>query len=118
MLKADDLKISNSCSRDLGEISPPIIVSKKPVISFETLCSPSNVSMSSARQDELSSLNNDSPQAAGYLKVPKFQRSNFSSSMSGYNSSTDDSMQKKSININDVSSNQIQESLQIQSRDS
>jgi hypothetical protein len=38
--------------------------------------------------------------------------------MSGYNSSTDDSMQKKSININDVSSNQIQESLQIQSRDS
>lgn len=118
MLKADDLKISNSCSRDLGEISPSIIVSKKPVISFETLCSPSNVSMSSARQDELSSLNNDSPQAAGYLKVPKFQRSNFSSSMSGYNSSTDDSMQKKSININDVSSNQIQESLQIQSRDS
>jgi hypothetical protein len=88
------------------------------VISFETLCSPSNVSMSSARQDELSSLNNGSPQAAGYLKVPKFQRSNFSSSMSGYNSSTDDSMQKKSININDVSSNQIQESLQIQSRDS
>jgi hypothetical protein len=117
MLKADDLKISNSCTRDLGDLSPSIIVSKKPVISIETLGSPSNISKSSARQDELSSLNNGSPKAAGYLNVPKFQRSNFSSSMGGYNSSTDDSMQKKSVNFNDASSIQIQESQQIQSRD-
>jgi len=110
MLKADNLFLSNSCSRDVGDISPSIIVSKKPVISFETLGLSSNVSMqehSSARQDELSSLNDASPQEAGYLKVPKFQSINFSSSMSGYNSSTDDSMQKKNTNFNDVSSTQI-----------
>jgi hypothetical protein len=121
MLKADDFFLSNSCSRDVGDISPSIIVSKKPVISFETVGSPSNVSMqehSSARQDELSSLNDASPQAVGYLKVPKFHSSNFSSSMSGYNSSTDDSMQKKNTNFNDVSFMQIQESQQIQLRDS
>jgi hypothetical protein len=73
---------------------------------------------SSARQDELTSLNDASPQEVGYLKVPKFHSSNFSSSMSGYNSSTDDSMQKKNINFNDVSSMQIQESQPIQLRDS
>lgn len=36
--------------------------------------------------------------------------------MSGYSSSTDDSMQKKNNNINEVSSMQIQESLQIHLR--
>jgi hypothetical protein len=85
------------------------------VISFETLGSSSNVSMhesSSPKQDDLSSLNDASPQAACFLKVPKFHHSsNFSSSMSGYNSSTDDSMQKKNTNFNDASSMQIQESL-------
>ncbi len=69
MLKADDLILSNSCSRDLGELSPSIIVKSKPVISFETLSS-STVSMkdhSSVRKDECSSLNDASPQAANYL---------------------------------------------------
>lgn len=36
--------------------------------------------------------------------------------MSGYSSSTDDSMQKKKNNTNEVSSMQIQESLQIHLR--
>ena len=69
MLKADDLILSNSCSRDLGDLSPSIIVKSKPVISFETLSS-SAVSMkdhSSVRKDEFSSLNDASPQAANYL---------------------------------------------------
>jgi hypothetical protein len=69
MLKADDLILSNSCSGDLGDLSPSIIVKSKPVISFETLSS-SAVSMkdhSSVRKDEISSLNDASPQAANYL---------------------------------------------------
>jgi hypothetical protein len=69
MLKADDLILSNSCSGDLGDLSPSIIIKSKPVISFETLSS-SAVSMkdhSSVRKDEISSLNDASPQAANYL---------------------------------------------------
>jgi hypothetical protein len=38
--------------------------------------------------------------------------------MSGYNSSTEDSMQKKNISFNDLSSTQLQESKLIQSKES
>lgn len=37
MLKADDLILSNSCPRELGELSPSVIVynpAKKPLITF------------------------------------------------------------------------------------